>query len=154
MNKKILFIIIALLVLNQTSAKQKFYKWTDSQGTIHYTQKKPVNKKTDELKINTAKTRIINEKPETDITETLQTEPKKTIDQRFAQRREDKQLAKEKAQENLNKCKKAKENLAKYTKAVRFRRQDLDTGEYTYLEDDQRAALIKKHKQTIKKICK
>ncbi len=147
-----MFLVVAS---SQSLAAGKFYKWTDANGVVHYSSEAPLNQKTDEIKINTAKSRT-KPKPVAlpNKIEDPVSEPESTIEQRFAERRSEKKHDKAREKEKQKACKKARGSLAKYQQAVPYRWQDKKTGEYTYLEDKQRARLLKEFKNVIKKTCR
>ncbi|MCF6318155.1 MAG: DUF4124 domain-containing protein [Proteobacteria bacterium] len=146
-----LILLIMVLISGQSLAAKKFYKWTDANGVVHYSNEEPSNQKTDEVRINTAKSKpaVLQNKIEEPVSE-----PESTIEERFAERRSKKKHDKARAKERQKACKKARGSLAKYQQAVRYRRQDKKTGEYIYLEDKQRAQLLKEFKNVIKKTCR
>ena len=62
---KIFTVLIGFLLCNSAATAGKFYKWVDANGNIHYSDNKPENKKTTEIKVNTSQPQII-ENNETD----------------------------------------------------------------------------------------
>jgi|GEM_PF-3469479 len=79
--------ILTMLLLNTAIAKQKYYKWTNKNGSIHYSTKKPENSQTDELDISTRQPDIPAKTPEPE--ESDEPEEKSYLEQR----REKKQRA-------------------------------------------------------------
>lgn len=148
-----LFLLITMMIfLNTTTAKQKYYKWTDENGSIHYTTEKPKNTASDELKINT-------KQPEVPIKPTQpQTEPGTSDEPEeksyLQQLREKKKRAKKQAEENRERCLDAKHIVNRYQQQVRMSRIDHKTGEKIYLDDEKRARIIKSAQLAVKKYCR
>ncbi|MBL4660687.1 MAG: DUF4124 domain-containing protein [Alcanivoracaceae bacterium] len=53
-------ILMGLFLFSNIDAKQKYYKWTDADGNTHYSEKKPFNKKTAEVKVSTHQPTVIS----------------------------------------------------------------------------------------------
>jgi hypothetical protein len=145
---KKLLIVIALLLLNNSYAGQKIYKWTDENGNIHYSSEKPEDKQTDEVKVNT-------KQPEAPKVDPKAKEARRKKSEEFMEKHnENLQKTKEQAKVNKQKCSKAKQILAKFQEQVRMSRVNKDTGETEYLEDSSRAQILKESKKDIKKYCR
>jgi hypothetical protein len=147
---KILIFIIALFIVNTSVAKQKFYKWTDENGNTHYTSEKPENKKTDEIKVNTNQPNVPQNVRITEEVESRAPPEKSYLEKHY----EKKEKAKESVQKNNKNCQQAKQVVIKYQQKVRMATSDKKTGERVFLEDDQRADIIKEAKKAVKKYCK
>ncbi|WP_154222061.1 DUF4124 domain-containing protein [Marinicella rhabdoformis] len=152
MNK---LLLIGLIFLSSTAtSKQKFYKWVDEEGNTHYSAEKPENQQTDEVKVSNRQPKVaqamdVAEKPQI-VTESEE-EPEKSY---LEQRRENKQKAKETALKNQKQCQKARYTIKKYQQQVRMSRMDPKTGKKVFLDDDKRASIIKKAKQSQRKYCR
>lgn len=148
---KLIILVIGLLLCDQIEAKQKFYKWTDADGNTHYSQEKPKDQKTDEINVDNSPP------PEVVVTNTTKekvSNNRLTTEQKITEHYKKKEEAKKTAKKSKKGCIAAKKNLKKFQQAEPFRRQDPKTGKYTYLEDKDRAQMIKGLKQVIKKLCK
>lgn len=149
---KLLIFLIALLNANIVLAKQKYYKWTDENGSIHYTTEKPEHTTTDELDISTNQP-VLNQKidrPEPDRSNDSDEPEEKSY---LEQHREKKQQAKKIANKNRERCLDAKHAVTKYQQQVRMSRIDRETGEKIYLDDDKREQIIKRAQQAVRKYC-
>lgn len=150
---KQLSLIIMILLLNTAIAKQKYYKWTDENGSIHYSTEKPDNTRTDELDVNTRQPDIPAQPVKS---ETIEREDSKQPKEKsyLEQRRAKKQKARKLAQENHERCLDAKHIVNRYQQQVRMSRIDRKTGEKIYLDDDKRARIIKSAQQAVRKYCR
>ncbi len=153
---KIFTLILALFIMTQANAK-KFYKWVDADGNTHYSEKKPANKQTSEVKVyantptgaqTTYQSRKDKEKAAQEETNSELTQEQKDVEEYNKKEKERVQKAQDKAN-----CKIAKKNLATLQATVRVRQKDPTTGEYIRLDDTQRLEMMKKAKQAIKKLC-
>ncbi len=148
---KLLVITIALLTANTVLAKQKYYKWTDENGSIHYTIEKPDNTNTDELDVSTRQPVVTKKVQQTEPEESSEKPQEKSY---LEQHREKKQKAKKLAQENRERCLDAKHIINRYQQQVRMSRIDRETGEKIYLDDTKRASIIKSAQQAVRKYCR
>lgn len=143
---KILALITTLLISCTAVAKQKYYKWTDENGSIQYSLEKPENNKTDEISINTNQP-VMPQK----INEAV---PKNPNEKSYMEKHEEKkQNSKNIAKENKNRCLDAKHTITKYQQQVRMSRIDKETGEKVYLDDSKRAGIIEQAEQAVRKYC-
>lgn len=150
---KTIILILGLLTLNQSIAKNKIYKWTDVNGNVHYSQDKPQDTVVNEVKINKGKSKsktvekvaseIISEAPET-----------KSADEKAIDDYNKNEQARAAKNQNKENCKIAKKNLATLQKTRRIRKIDPETGESIQMDDSQRIAALKSAKKLISDICK
>lgn len=151
---KIITFIIAVLISNTCFAKQKYYKWTDENGSIHYSTDKPENNETEEIKISTNQP-VVSHKPVEQQSHQEEHQPKAPEEQSYLeQRNEKKQKARELVAKNKSQCQKAKQTLTKYQQQVRMSSIDKVSGEKVYLEDSKRAEIIKQANNAVQKYCK
>jgi len=153
---KTIILITGLLFLTSVDAKQKYYKWTDADGNIHYSESKPENKSVSEVKVSSKKpsitsTKSIDENSSATInnTSTEMSANEKAIDEY----NEKEKARVEKYQQEEN-CKAAKQNLATLQKTQRVRRIDPKTGESIRMDDSQRMKALASAKKLIKDVCK
>jgi len=150
---KIFTLILALFIIIQADAK-KFYKWIDADGNTHYSETKPVNKQTSEVKVyaNTptgAQTSYQSRKEKTEEESNSElTQEQKDVEEYNNKEKERVQKTQDKAN-----CKIAKKNLATLQATVRIRQKDPATGEYIRMDDTQRTQMLKKVKKSIKELC-
>jgi hypothetical protein len=147
---KLIPLILAMLFLNTANAKQKYYKWTDENGSIHYSTEKPENSQTDVLDISTRQPDIPAKTPQPEPQKSDETEEKSYLEQR----REKKQQAQKLAEKNRERCLDAKHAVTRYQQQVRMSRIDRETGEKIYLDDAKRAEIIKRAQQAVRKYCR
>jgi hypothetical protein len=150
---KNLVILIALLMISSAQSAQKFYKWTDEDGNIHYSSEKPEDKQTDEVNVSTRQPKVSAEF-EDDYTEEVDNDNKPEEQTYMEKHYEKKQKANELANENKKACQEAKAIIAKYQAPIRMSQVDDDTGEKIYLDDSKRAEIIKEAQNEIKKRCR
>jgi len=149
---KILSILVIFLVSTAVIAKQKYYKWTDKNGSIHYSTEKPENNQTDELEISTRQP-VVTQKTEIAEPENSEDTEKPEEKSYLEQRREKKLKAKKLAKENRERCLDAKHAVTKYQQQIRMGHIDRETGEKIYLDDSKREQIIKSAQLAVKKYC-
>lgn len=157
MNKKLITagFISGMLLLFSATAAQKFYKWVDEDGQIHYSAEKPEDKKTAEVNIRTKK--AVAQAVEVGSVHSQVSDPSSAEDEpekSYLEQKRERQAKAQKLKEVKRKiCMKAKYNVAKYQRQGRLSRMDPKTGEKVYLEDDQRKQLLAKAQQRVRKNC-
>lgn len=146
---KYILLLAIFFVVAETEAKKVFYKWTDSQGNIHYTETKPLNKKVDQVKIHKSKTKAKQKIPELKNNKSEEVKEKSAVDKYN-------EAAKEKAQKSQDRenCKIAKKNLLTLQQTVRVRQTNPATGEVIRMGDVQRVNAMKAMRKNIKQLCK
>ena len=153
---KIFALIIGLFLLNTVEAKQKFYKWTDADGNIHYSETKPKNQKVSEIKVHTSQPSITTNKQNntehTDDSENTEN-TEKSADQQAVDEYNKKEKARAEIQQNKSNCKIAKKNLATLQQTTRVRKIDPKSGEYIRMDDSQRLESLAAAKKLIKDVC-
>jgi|SRR5690606_12937126 len=139
-------LLIALLISNMAFAKQKYYKWTDENGSIQYSLEKPKNNQTDEINISTNQPIVPQE-----TTGKLQQEPadKSYMEKHYEKKKKAEQIAKD----NRKHCLQAQQTITKYQQQVRMSRIDKNTGETIYLDDSKRENIINQAQQAVAKYC-
>ena len=153
---KILTLILTLFIITQADAK-KFYKWVDADGNTHYSETKPVNKQTSEVKVyantptgvtTTYQSRKDKEKAAEEESNGELSQEQKDVEEYNKKERERVQKKQDKAN-----CKIAKKNLETLQTTTRIRKKDPSTGEYIRMDDTQRIQMLKKVKKSIKELC-
>jgi flagellar biosynthesis GTPase FlhF len=147
---KIFTFIIVIFISTTVCAKQKFYKWTDENGNIHYTSEKPENKNANEIKVKTNQPNLSKNVEENDESEEEVFIEKSKLEKH----NERKKITKKIAQQNKSQCQEARQTITKYQQQVRMSRTDKKSGEKIYLEDSKRQEIIKNAKKAVKKYCK
>lgn len=146
-----LWLLTGLLFCLNSEAKQKFYKWTDKKGNTHYTSKKPTDKATSEVSINTIQPVVV---APTNETQTLGDKNQENLSA-YYKKKEESQIQNKQSKINQQNCQKAKRNLAAINNHSRCGWVDGKTGESKdFLQNDQRAKLISRSKAAIRKHCK
>ncbi len=149
-------LILALFIITQADAK-KFYKWVDADGNTHYSEKKPADKQTAEVKVytNTPTGAQTSYQSKKDKEKAAEEESKGELTQEQKEIEDYNKKEKERVQKKQDQanCKIAKKNLATLQATVRVRQKDPTTGEYIRMDDTQRIQMMKKVKQSIKKLC-
>ena len=152
---KYLAILIGLLLFSNIDAKQKYYKWIDADGNTHYSEKKPVNKKTDEVKVSTHQPTVISHAEENDDDDSTENnDDEKSPEQKAVDEYNKNEQARVSAVQNQENCKIAKKNYATLQNTVRVKQKNPATGEYIRMDDKQRIQMMKKAKESIAKLCK
>jgi len=149
---KYLIILMALLISANTHAKQKIYKWTDDEGNVHYTEKKPENKQTAEVKVYNSKPTMVNK--EDNKEEKPIPEEELTPEQKAAMeynRKEQERVQKLQDREN---CKIAQQNKITLEKSVSVKKKNPATGEYIRMDKSEMKKKLREVNKAIKKLCK
>jgi hypothetical protein len=150
--KYLIFLVLAFTI-TAADAKQKFYKWTDADGNVHYTETKPEDKTAEEIKVSTAQPKVTASKPEKKEEIKIDTEGKSPEQIEIEKFNAESQAKVKEMQDKAN-CKIAKQNLATLQKTVRVRRIDPETGESIRMGDEERMQVIANAKKAIKDLCK
>ena len=157
---KLTIFLISVLLTSTLNAKQKYYKWVDAQGNIHYSETKPKKNNTSEVKIynKIAKDQVqhyVSRSEKEKLAQQAKNQKEgKTQDQVEIEEFNKKQKAKAKKAQDRANCKIAKNNLATLQKTTRIRRKNAKTGEYVRIDDKDRIKMLKLSKASIKKLCK
>ena len=148
-------ILMGLFLFSNIDAKQKYYKWTDADGNTHYSEKKPFNKKTAEVKVSTHQPTVISHPDENDGDDsTSNNDDEKSPEQKAVDEYNKNEQARVSAVQNQENCKIAKKNYATLQDTVRIRQKNPATGEYIRMDDKQRVLMMKNAKQAISELCK
>jgi hypothetical protein len=151
---KYLILLALILAITTASAKQKYYKWTDADGNVHYSETKPENKATQEVSVNTSQPKITPKANETEVEKDPIDTEGKTEEQIKAERINAESQAQIQKLQNEANCKIAKKNLETFMSTIRVSRKDPETGEVIRLDDNQRATMLATAKKTVKEYCK
>jgi len=151
---KYLLLFITLLAFSSSDAKKKYYKWTDENGNIHYTEKKPTNKNSSEVKVSNRKPSETPTKYKETDQQSSNVEEKVAPEQANVDEYNNVMKEKTKAIQDKANCKVARDNLATLQRTVRVRQKDPETGEFVRLGDSERMQMLELSKQSIKDLCK
>lgn len=153
---KIIILILTLFIISQADAK-KFYKWVDADGNTHYSEKKPANKQTSEVKVYantpTGAQTTYQSKKDKDQAANEENNGELTQEQKDVEEYNKKEKERVQKKQDQANCKIAKKNLATLQATVRVRQKDPSTGEYIRMDDTQRIQMLKKVKKSIKELC-
>ncbi len=155
MNKWITPLIPTVVLLASIGASyaQPFYKWTDEQGSTHYTQTPPPQKATKKLDINT---RV----PTDSATEIKKLSEQSLVNQKVvaadekvsAKLKADSVADAERRQKNSAACVQLKAALTQLQSGQRLRTYGAD-GERVYLTEEQKASQIQQQTAQIQNDC-
>lgn len=152
MKKLLLLIAISLLCTATLSMAGKIYKWTDSEGNVHYGARPPTNQA---KQIKVQKGPAYSGKPAAKAGSS--SDARKTLLDAFDKERKDKKdtaakSAKEKAIRDKN-CSNARKRVAGLSIGGRI--YDItEEGERNYLEDDQIKGRLAEARKVVEKWCK
>lgn len=149
---KYLIILIIMFTYTQVDAKQKIYKWTDEEGNVHYTEKKPQDKQIEEVKVYKRKpTPKTNKK---DNNKTAKPDEELTTEQKAAM--EFNQAEQERVQkiQDRENCKIAQKNKETLEKSVSVKKKNPATGEYIKMDKSEIKKKLREVNKAIKKLCK
>lgn len=139
-----------LIAFSATTQAGKVYKWQDDDGSWHYSEKPPMEKEAEVLKMK------VSEPTEQSKEETATTNDTKTkagapaAEQPLTKSPEI--LAAEKKQREEN-CARARKNLDSLTHRPRIRYMDKEKGEERYLTQEEHDEWSKKSKEEVKQYC-
>jgi len=149
---KYLIIITALFCSMQAEAKEKYYKWTDENGNTHYTEKKPKNIETDEVKVYNSKSTKINvaqDETKTEIpNEELTAEQKAAIEYNRSEQQRVKEI------QDRENCIIAKKNKVTLEKSFSVKKKNPATGEYIKMDKSEITNKLKEVNKAIRTLCK
>jgi len=151
MKRLLLLIAISLLCATTFSVAGKIYKWTDSEGNIHYGERPPTNQA---KQIKVPKAPPYSGKPA--AKPGSQTDARKTLLDAFDKERTDKAEAtaksdKEKAIQDKN-CSNARKRVASLNIGGRIY-NITEEGERTYLNDDEIKNRLADAQKAVEKWC-
>lgn len=130
-------LLLATLMIFAFSASAGLYKWVDDEGNVHYSQKRPKNKKYKRLK------------PPAPAPESS-----KPLYKPLAKPAENNDIVAAETAKNekirADNCAGAKKNLNSYTISRRIRDKD---GNVSYIDDNVRAKKIEEAKKAIREFC-
>jgi Domain of unknown function (DUF4124) len=138
-----------LLVIGMTAQAEKVYKWQGDDGSWHYSEKPPVEKEAEILKIKVSKPteQSTAEGPESkDVdksTEASTEQPLKQSPEVTAAERE----------RRAKNCETAKKNLTTLTNRPRILYDDIEKGERRYLTPEEHTEWSEKSKEGVQKYC-
>jgi len=141
----IILIVFSLLLAAPSFAASDVYKWTDDDGNIHYSDKKPNNIESKSLKIKAGKT---------DGSRRSAQEQAKTLNEQETQKlaaQAEKLKGDTLKRENDARCQAIRDNLKKIAENSRIKIND--NGELRYLTPEEINTKTKQYQQTLKDKC-
>lgn len=142
------FILSILFALVAVSANAEIYKWTDENGQIHYSDKKPkAQKDAKQIKVNTGKGNTANSGGGSS------NEPKpNTPEKEQALQQKAENLSKKQTQQASDeKCNAVRENIAKMTEGARLRINE--NGQMRFLSPEEIADKRKTYQAFLDESC-
>lgn len=117
--------LLTVLFFTATNIQAEIYKWTDKNGQVHYSDKKP-DKKThvDKIKVSTGKGTANNSSTASANTPKPNTKEKEQALQKKAQKLANKKSEKKSDKKDEATCSAAKTRLNKYAEGARLRIND------------------------------
>ncbi|MFK8013727.1 MAG: DUF4124 domain-containing protein [Marinicellaceae bacterium] len=149
---KYLIFITILIIASQVDAKQKFYKWTDENGNIHYTNKKPKNKQIDEIKVYNSQPTLVTKESKSETV--VNPEQELTDEQKSVMAFNKAEQQRVQAIQDRENCKIAQKNKATLEKSFNIKRKNPATGEYIKMNKTEIMNKIKEVNKSIKRLCK
>lgn len=142
------FLFCTSLAMSPSAVSKDFYRWTDANGTTHYTLHPPKGKESEKVHTMGGKSKSFNSKPsataaakpEEPTEQAVDSEPEETppdTPQQIAQKKEN--------------CERAKNNIKALQEKARVRIKDGDN--YRFLGEDEVKKQIIKSKEAVKKFC-
>lgn len=125
----------------------KLVKWTDENGTVHYSDQAPPHAQVEKLNIRTGTSAPVSEKSGSE-----EKEPAKPDDAQKPQPRLEVE-SKESLAIKAKNCERARSNLAALESAARIREEDPATGQLRYLPDEEKKAKTDQSRKDVEKYC-
>jgi len=147
-------IALLALVCIAAPAQAQLYKWTDANGRVQYSDRKPADGKEAKPVRNTVSS-VGSQSGGASGSKSL-AEQNKEFDKRRQELAEGQQKQQQTAAEqkrNAENCEAARRNLAALQSGQRIARYDLK-GEKSYMDDSQRAAETERSRQQVEQSCK
>jgi hypothetical protein len=148
---KYLIILTTLLLSLNIEAKQKLYKWTDDEGNVHYSEKKPQNQELEPVKIYKSKATTIENQQTKNPDENTSNEltPEQIAVMEF-NKAEKKRVQAIQDREN---CKIAQQNKITLEKSMSVKKKNPATGEYIVMDKTEVNKKLQEVKKAIKRLC-
>lgn len=140
---------LIFFVLFPILSQAAIYKWVDEEGKVHYSQQKPVNTKTEKIKVNSRPPTPSSsyKKPTLKNKEDQKAENNKT--QQGGKAAKKPQVS---AQEKAKLCKQAQTNLQALLSRGRVRQRDTE-GNVSYMTEEEKQQRIRREQDRVKKNC-
>jgi hypothetical protein len=145
LTRRLLALALILLSLTSPLAAGEVYKWTDKDGTIHYSDKKPVNVSSESMKIKAGKSTETRSSPQ---------EQAKTLNEKKSEQlaNQDKKLQDDTyKRENNARCQTLRNNLVKFKENSRIKIND--NGTLRFLTPEEIIVKTTQYQQTLKDEC-
>jgi len=142
---KLLAIALAFFSLTGALCAGEVYKWTGKDGTIHYSDKKPANVSSKNIKVNTRKSSGARTSAQEQAQTLNETKSQQLAIQ--AQKLQDETYTRE----NDARCQTLRDNLVKFKENSRIKIND--NGTLRFLTPEEISAKTKQYQQILKDSC-
>lgn len=152
-------VLLVLLLLLPAAASAELYKWTDAEGRVHFTDKKPaVAAKVETLKVPRAQspggTSASGSAPASQGASSVLERQKRMADILTQEREQRESAASKKEKDAANRLKKCQELQDYRRNAARSRIYNIgDKGERTFMDDNAHAAHLRELDENIVQNC-
>ena len=141
--------VVTLALFAIASSHAEIYKWTDSEGNVHFGDRPADESSATELDINTDKAGITHSSGNTEARELML----KTIDaDRRIEAKRNKELARMQAKRQ-EKCRRYQDKYQRHQRSTHTYRKSAD-GEYQFYSNDEHDALRVRLKANVDKYCR
>ncbi len=123
--------VLFLLAFASFAYSSSVYKWVDEDGTVHYSDKKPVDKQSEKLRMKTGSTQS---QPSENLQEQVDNLDRQQQIEQVRQKQERENVAADQAKQEF--CDNLKTNLETLRNNARIRMKDED-GEYRFLTPEE-----------------
>lgn len=150
--RPILFVLCAVSLMGASPAQADLYKWTDSQGQVHYTDQPPAKEQSQRIGRSTDPEREQEARSARQelADKVSQSQRQRQLEQEARAKR---QAELDKEQQKADNCSKARERLSLLQQNNRISRLN-DQGQRYILDEAQRQAAITEARQQADKLCK
>lgn len=141
-------VLTTLVLSTSLQAADKYYKWTDDAGVVHYGENPPDPSKAMKVNVHTGKT------SEEAVGKLEENRAKAEVaNEKAAEQAQQKNVSAENAKIVKENCAIYRQNLSALQNSARIREKD-EKGEYRYLTDEEKNARTQAAETYIKENCK
>lgn len=147
MKRICLICVTACLLLGAAPSSAELYRWVDERGQIHYSDR-PAHSQPHEIGVRPPTS--AGQAPDQRMDKTRRLLNAYEVERQ--QQREQRAKQKQQAEERRRNCLQARDNLRQYSESGSVYRLD-DEGKRLYLSEQERAALVARHRQAAAEWC-
>lgn len=133
--------LLVLFCFSSASFGAKFFKWTDENGNIHYSDKEPVKQNSEAVHVNASKP-----------SKSAKPAPKFTVDKEQERSNEEPGIRDEQEKQMQKFCQGLQSNIKTLEMPIRVESVD-ETGERKFLDDKEKSQKLERYRQQYSEHC-